>query len=64
MRYSIVFPVIAFAASASAATIQVAVGKDGNTFTPSNFAAQVGDTVEFSFFAKVTLSFLHPSFEF
>jgi len=45
--------IVAVAASASAAdTIQVAVGQNGLTFTPSDIKASVGQSVEFSFFPK------------
>ncbi|CZR66884.1 uncharacterized protein PAC_16785 [Phialocephala subalpina] len=43
---------IAAAASASAETIQVAVGQSGLTFSPNDITAAVGDSVEFSFFPK------------
>ncbi|TVY47454.1 Extracellular serine-rich protein [Lachnellula occidentalis] len=44
--------VLAFAAAASAATIKVAVGQDGLTYTPNDITANAGDSVEFDFFPK------------
>jgi len=51
MQYSYSI-VMAFAAAASAATIKVAVGQSGLTYTPNDITAAVGDSVEFSFFPK------------
>lgn len=45
--------VLALAASATAATLKVAVGQNGLTFTPNDIKAVVGDSVEFSFFPAV-----------
>ncbi|KAF4624883.1 hypothetical protein G7Y89_g13283 [Cudoniella acicularis] len=44
--------ILALAASATAATIQVAVGQNGLTYTPNNITASVGDLIQFSFFPK------------
>ncbi|TVY42004.1 putative GPI-anchored cupredoxin [Lachnellula subtilissima] len=44
--------VLAFAAAASAATIKVAVGQNGLTYTPNDITANAGDSVEFDFFPK------------
>ncbi|KAE8454129.1 hypothetical protein EG329_005053 [Mollisiaceae sp. DMI_Dod_QoI] len=51
MRFSTA-SVVAAAATASAQTIQVAVGQNGLTFSPSDIKASVGQSVEFSFFPK------------
>ncbi|RDL34460.1 uncharacterized protein BP5553_07588 [Venustampulla echinocandica] len=42
--------VLALAASATAATFKVAVGENGLTYSPNDIKANVGDSVEFSFF--------------
>lgn len=34
----------------TAATIKIAVGKDGLVFTPNSVTAAVGDTIEYQFF--------------
>ncbi|TVY26954.1 Extracellular serine-rich protein [Lachnellula hyalina] len=44
--------VLAFTAAASAATIKVAVGQNGLTYTPNDITANAGDSVEFDFFPK------------
>jgi len=44
--------VLAFATAASAATIKVAVGQNGLTYTPNDITASPGDSVEFDFFPK------------
>jgi plastocyanin len=49
--------ILAAASTASAATIQVEVGKAGLTFSPNDITAAVGDSVEFTFFPKVSLPF-------
>ncbi|CAG8960376.1 hypothetical protein HYFRA_00012451 [Hymenoscyphus fraxineus] len=51
MQYSIV-NVLALAATASAATIKVAVGQNGLTYSPSDIKAAPGDEVEFTYFPK------------
>lgn len=52
MHLSTLSFVSAIAATARAATIQVAVGQNGLTYSPSDIKAAVGDSVEFSFFPK------------
>jgi plastocyanin len=47
---------LAFAAAASASTIEVQVGATGATplvYTPEDITAEVGDIIEFSFNPKV-----------
>src|SRR4051794_35442499 len=39
-----------FVALSSAATIQIAVGKDGLVFTPNSVTAAKGDIIEYQFF--------------
>ncbi|KAK0641827.1 hypothetical protein B0T16DRAFT_220990 [Cercophora newfieldiana] len=42
--------VAGFAALATAATIQISVGKDGIVYTPNSVTAAVGDVIEYQFF--------------
>jgi plastocyanin len=57
MQYFTFTALAALATSAHAALIQVAVGKDGLTYTPSAITAAVGDLVEFSFYPKALFPF-------
>lgn len=52
MHFSTLSFLSAIAATANAATIQVAVGQNGLTYLPNDIKAAVGDSVEFSFFPK------------
>lgn len=51
--FNIVLNVGLAVSAASAANIQVQVGKGALTFDPENVPAQVGDTVTYNFFPKV-----------
>jgi plastocyanin len=58
MHFSTTLLIASSAVLAQAATISVAVGNGSLTFSPNDIKANVGDTIEFSFFPKVfSLSF-------
>jgi hypothetical protein len=60
MHFSSTLLIAASAALAQAATISVAVGNGSLTFSPNSIQANVGDTVEFSFFPKVNPISISP----
>jgi plastocyanin len=53
MYFSTALVAAASAAVATAATISVEVGNGALTFVPNDIKANVGDSIEFSFFPKV-----------
>jgi hypothetical protein len=53
MYFSTALVAAASAAIATAATISVEVGNGALTFSPNDIKANVGDSIEFSFFPKV-----------
>lgn len=56
-RVSIVSLVLSVGLAASAANIQVDVGKTGLTYDPEAVTAQAGDTVTYNFHPKVSTPF-------
>lgn len=50
--FSFVAATALLASSASAATISIAVGEIGLTFSPNSATAAVGDVLEFTFYPK------------
>jgi plastocyanin len=56
-RVSIVSLVLSLGLAASAANIQVDVGKTGLTYDPETVTAQAGDTVTYNFHPKVSTQF-------
>lgn len=50
--FSFVAATALLASSASAATISIAVGESGLTFSPNSTTAAVGDVLEFTFYPK------------